>query len=247
MAITDLDCIRYEDINNQVRQYSHHAFLQAAHVRPSASRFHFLVARSILEAGRLEETTATQILVAVLLLHRGLTIHEDVEGVTELHRQLHVLAGDYCSSRYYWMISQLGNEPLLQALSDSVVRINESKMALHLRQSQLSADEYIELQETIHGDLLFTLGRMFVPELPGWMEYIRSAVRAYIVREDVEHSVTPHHFTIRQAFDWLSDAKDRYLSAPSASILAPVSSFIMESWSVLQGLEDQQSFAEGNR
>jgi len=247
MAINDLNCIRYDAINNKVRQYSHHAFLQSAHVCPSASRFHFEVARSILQAGRLDEATAGQILEAVLLLHRGLAIHEDVEGIAELNRQLHVLAGDYCSSRYYWLITRLGNEALVQAISDSVVRINESKMTLHRRQLQLTAEEYIELQETIHGDLLYTLTRMFVPEQQTWMEHIRSGVRAYIVHEDIERTAAPNYFTLRQAFDWVSDAKERYLSAQTSAVLTPVSYFILECWNMLRGLLEQQSFAEGNR
>lgn len=244
MAKVDLTRIRYEDINDQVRRYSHHAFLQSAQITPGASRFHFDVAVTVLQHGNVPLEEAVPILEAVLLLHRGLSIHEDVDMAVELKRQLNVLAGDYCSARYYWVIARTGNDKLIQALSDSVATINEAKMTLYREQGRLTADEYILLQETIHGDLLFTLGHVFLSDAALVMSQIQSAVRAYIVRQDVTETTLPRHFTLRQAFDWLSEAKEKLI--PGGTAISPsASNVVLDSWNILRGLLDKQSLAEG--
>ncbi|MCL6453841.1 MAG: heptaprenyl diphosphate synthase component 1 [Alicyclobacillus sp.] len=247
MATPDLTVIRYEDIDSQVRRYSHHSFLHAAHIRPHASRFHFDAARSILQAADLSIDVARRILEAVLLLHRGLAIHEDVDGVQELRRQLNVLAGDYCSSRYYWIIARTGNETLVQALSDSVVRINESKMTLHRRAHDLTGDEYLAIQDTIHGDLLYTLATVFRRDDADTLAVIKSGVQAYIVRRDVEDPIGPRHFTLRQALDHLTDTREFVARSRASVRFAPVASFVSDSWHLLQRRLDQQSYVEGNR
>lgn len=245
--MTDVNLIRYEDVDNKVRAYTHHTFLHAAEVRPYASRFHFDLARTVLHQAGLSRNASVAILEAVLLLHRGLAIHEDVDDPIELKRQLRVLAGDYCSSQYYWIVARVGDERLVQALSDSVVRINEAKMAVHRHSAELSAKQYIQLQETIHGDLLFTLAQRYLNGDELWLTALRSAVFGYIVHHEMTHPNPTRPFSLAQALEWLSEAKDRLFQSPIATVIGPVRGFMLDTWDSLQTLLEQQSLAEGKR
>ncbi|WP_054968116.1 heptaprenyl diphosphate synthase component 1 [Alicyclobacillus ferrooxydans] len=247
MSMTDVNLIKYEDVNKKVRAYTHHAFLEAAGVRPFASRFHFDMARAVLEAGGMTREQSVSVLEAVLLLHRGLAIHEDVDSTNDLQRQLRVLAGDYCSSQYYWIISRVGDAELIQALSDAVVRINEAKMTVHRRRSELSPAQYILLQEVIHGDLLYTLAAMYLSHQEDWIKGLHFTVRSYVVREQSELGDGTGPFTLRQAFDWLTEAKGYMEDRTRESMMRPASSFVLDTWHQIRVLLDQQSLAEGNR
>ncbi|QSO53443.1 heptaprenyl diphosphate synthase component 1 [Alicyclobacillus curvatus] len=247
MAMTDVNLIRFEDVDNEVRAYTHHAFLYAANVRPFASRFHFDMAKGVLQAAGLSRRASIAILEAVLLLHRGLAIHEEVDNTTELLRQLRVLAGDYCSSQYYFLIARIGDERLVQALSDAVVRINEAKMTLHRHLEELSFESYIQLQETIHGELLFALAQTYVPGDAGWRVALRCAIRAYVVQVEVDGRAEGKSFSVRQAFEWISEVKERLFQTQITASLQPVTSFVLGTWSTLRNLQEKQSLAEGNR
>lgn len=245
MAMTDVNLIRYEDVDAKVRAYTHHAFLHAAGVRPYASRFHFDLARTILLQAGLTERVAVSILEAVLLLHRGLSIHEDVDTESELQRQLRVLAGDYCSSQYYWLVARVGDERLIQALSDSVVRINEAKMTVHREAKSLTAKNYIELQETIHGDLLFSLAKTYLAGERVWSTALHAAVFAYVIRRELKDVNHRRPYTLVQAMDWLNEAKDKLLQGPMSSQIEPVKEFVTDTWYTLQDVLAEQSITEG--
>ena len=247
MSMTDVNLIKYEDVDKNVRAYTHHAFLDAAGVQPYASRFHFDLARAVLEAGGMTREQSVSVLEAVLLLHRGLAIHEDVDCTTDLQRQLRVLAGDYCSSQYYWIISRVSDAKLIQALSDAVVRINEAKMTVHRKRSELSSEQYILLQEVIHGDLLYTLAAMYLPDHEEWIRALHFTVRAYVVREQSELGAGTGPFTLRQAFDWLTEAKGYMSQSRLESMVGPAASFVLDTWHQIRVLLDQQSLVEGNR
>jgi heptaprenyl diphosphate synthase len=246
VAMTEQEHLRFEEIDERVKWHSHHAFLRQSQVMTSASRFHFDVGMMVLDAAHVSRQTAVSILEAVLLLQSGLSIHEHVDNVPELKRQLHVLAGDYCSSQYYWILSRLRDKNLMMALSESVIRVNEAKMTLYAYPSQPDSDRYMELQEVIQGDLLFTLARQFLSDASEWTAEIRSLVQAYIVKEAVVSINASTYFTLRQAYEWLSGAADRMMHKQANAILQPISTFLMDYLVPVKKSLEGQSLVEGN-
>lgn len=174
-------------------------------------------------------------------------MHEHVDNQPELYRQLHVLAGDYCSGQYYWVISRVGDDALIEALCDSVVRINESKMRLFAKHGACEDKEYMSLQETIHGDLLFTLASHLLRVPDSWRPQIRSAVRAYIVRSDLERPLNKRRLSVEQARSVLVEARSETITNTTQTVLVAVSSLVADSWNVVQDLLRTESLAEGNR
>jgi heptaprenyl diphosphate synthase len=247
VAMAEMNQIRFEPVERRVKEYIHHTYLDKAQVHPSTSRFHFGVASAILQAASVNVNQSQRVLEAVLLLQQGLAIHDDVDDLPDLKRQLHVLAGDYCSSQYYWILARIEDPDLLDALCEAVVDINEAKMAWYGPTGTISSEQYMELQEVIQGQLLYALADYYLPEPTAWRIHIQSLIRAYVVTEEVSHRKNPKYFTLRQAYEWVTDSTDRVLHAQANVIIQPILQFVMEYLAPIQNMLESQTFAEGNR
>lgn len=237
----------FQEVNRRVQQYMHHPYLQTCDIRQSVSRFHFDVAYAVLEAAHVQPTEARDILEAVLLLQQGLSIHDDVDTQTDVKRQLHVLAGDYNSSQYYFILARVGDQELLFKLCEAVVEINEAKMKIHANQDTLAAEDYMRLQETIQGGLLYALARHYLGPSGAWIAHIQSLVKAFVVQGEITARNLPNHFTLRQAYEWLSDSMERVLTMPSNTFVGPLYNFLMEYVYPVKKTVESLNFAEGNR
>ncbi|MCF8563733.1 heptaprenyl diphosphate synthase component 1 [Alicyclobacillus tolerans] len=244
--MTETNRLRFHEVDERVQQYIRHPYLAACQVRQSVSRFHFDVALTILQAASVPVKQMRAIVEAVLLLQHGLSIHDEVDGQAPLLRQLNVLAGDYSSGHYYRVMAKTGNLKLMSTLCTAVVRVNEAKMTLFHLKDTVTPERYMTLRETIHGELLFALARTFLHEPDGWMEHLRSLVRAYTVNEDILNRRAPNYFTLRQAYEWVSDAIERVLMQTN-TVFEPVVAFVTESFVPMRKSLEQQSFVEGNR
>lgn len=239
--------LHFDDVHATLQQYMHHPFLAANQIQQAVSRFHFGVSRAILEAAHVPLAEAQVIVEALLLLAQGLSIHEDVNRVTDRRRQLTVLAGDYDSSRYYWLLARAGRLDLISVLSTAVCRINEAKITL-LQTSGVSImpEHYMDLRETVEGELLYALARHLFAAEPQTVNRLRLVVRAYVANEDFRlHSDHPH-FSARQVFDWLSAVISQF-TAPVNLLLEPVASFVEEFFVPLRDRFESHTYLEGNR
>src|SRR5690606_30071471 len=76
-------------------------------------------------------------LVPTTLIQMALDCHDEVTLVPETSeqgirtRQLTVLAGDYYSSKYYFLLSEIEDVALIRNLSRAVCEINEMKTRLY--------------------------------------------------------------------------------------------------------------------
>jgi heptaprenyl diphosphate synthase len=110
----------------------------------------------LLEQG-MEKERARTLCMTTGLVQLGLDTHERVKVAyeqtltAERNRQLTVLAGDYYSSNYYYLLAQAGEIEAIQVLAGAIQRVNEAKMQLYLaeRENKLSLDEYLSLRKTI--------------------------------------------------------------------------------------------------
>lgn len=236
----------FQEVNRRVQQHMSHPYLDACEIRQSVSRFHFDVAYAILEGARVPMDEILRVLEAVLLLHQGLSIHDEVDQSSTLHRQLFVLAGDYNSSQYYYILAQLGNFTLLSTLCDAVVKLNEAKMSIVMNSGRLSPQEYMLLQEKIQGSLLYALAEYFLGTKGPWNEQVQSLVKAYVVQDEITVS-RMGHFTLRQAYEWLSDSMETVLTMPSNTFVGPLYNFLLEYFHPVKKKVESLNFAEGNR
>ncbi|GGJ10217.1 hypothetical protein GCM10010885_19250 [Alicyclobacillus cellulosilyticus] len=246
MAMTDLTEALFDRVQRKVQQYMHHPFLRACQIRQTVSRFHFDTAWAILQAAGFSAAESQPILEAVLLLHQGLAIHDTVEEHTGTARQLVVLAGDYDSSRYYWVLARSGHPGLLPALCEAVVQINEAKMMLHGDGGSVPPEQARELWVTVHGALLFALAD-HVGLSNDAKRQVRALVEAFALDAEVRRLRGPRGFSFRQAHEWMADALERYVHLPKHAVVEPLYSLLIDYLVGMKRWMEKQTFAEGNR
>lgn len=100
-------------------------------------------------------------IVTSTLIQLGLDSHEKVEKRKDgtLHatrtQQLTVLAGDFFSSRYYYLLSLCEDVRGIRQLAGSIEKINELKMKLY-RETGIKAEEYLQKKTEIESDLILS-------------------------------------------------------------------------------------------
>lgn len=104
--------------------------------------------------------------VVTSLVQVGLDTHDMVEngaagkqGLTGMRaQQLKVLAGDYFSSRFYYLLSQSGQIETVRRLSEAICDLNQVKMKIYagMKQLKLGAEEYLQYKAQIASGLLLS-------------------------------------------------------------------------------------------
>ncbi len=247
MAGKHQESVTFEEISQGVQRYLDHPFLRANKMNASVSKFHFDVLHAILRIGSIAPDEARQVLMAVLLLHEGLSIHDDVDEEIGIKRQLTVLSGDYNSSLYYWILARLDNQKLLTLLSDAVVAINESKMALTANRGNMPSDEFLQLHEAVQGELVLSVASHYLPPQLQWSLPLRALIRAYVVNEQIKARTLSGPLPLRQALVWMADYVDRLLRLKANYILEPMVSFVLDYIEPLQHSVERFAWAEGIR
>ncbi|RLL48205.1 hypothetical protein D8M04_02710 [Oceanobacillus piezotolerans] len=98
-------------------------------------------------------TTAVLVQVALDTHERVLESHESNPEFDRLPNQLKVLAGDYYSGLYYYLLSEIDDIQMIHILATAIKEINENKMNLYYMK-YFSIDEYLELVKKINFGLI---------------------------------------------------------------------------------------------
>ncbi|WP_134698963.1 heptaprenyl diphosphate synthase component 1 [Ammoniphilus sp. YIM 78166] len=111
-----------------------------------------------------------QYLIPTSLIQVALDCHEEVTLLPQVseqgirRRQLTVLAGDLFSSKYYYLLSNLGDIPLIKTLAKSIYDINVAKTQLYT-QHHLPLEEAMQLRTKIDTALFTSFIPRFSDEL----------------------------------------------------------------------------------
>lgn len=110
-------------------------------------------------------------IVSTVLIQLALDCHEEVTLVPQdsergiRNRQLSVLAGDFFSSKYYFLLSNIGDVALIKELARAIYQINEVKTKLYTR-PQLSMEESLQLRNEIDSTLYTSFISRFSADIP---------------------------------------------------------------------------------
>lgn len=126
-------------------------------------------------------------IVTTMLVQTALDSHElvnddapDETNEEKLTRQLHVLAGDYYSGLYYYLLSEMEDIAFIHTLAVAIKQINELKMKLYYHEYE-NFDEFIHLKVAIES-LLFEKAAAYFNQ-PGFADsfqqwlYVRTIIR----------------------------------------------------------------------
>lgn len=165
----------------RVQRYMHHPFLACSGIEQRVSRFHFDLTHWLLSEAGVPAEEHDTVVDAVLLLQQGLSIHDHVDTAQGLSRQLMVLAGDYDSSHYYWLLASHGLAEVIQALSAAVAEINEAKMDLLAMMAEENQSTWaLDRLETMEGALLVALARVYHADRPDVEQQLRAQIRRHV-------------------------------------------------------------------
>lgn len=132
------------------------------------------------------------------LVQLGLDTHDMVsvtndakEQKSARSRQLKVLAGDYFSSRFYYLLSHSGQIDLIGILSAAICEANRLKMNLYLKMKQLklTADEYIRQLVEVKTQLFLSFANLLEERFyVVWPEVLRLFTRCEVLHQEIVRS-----------------------------------------------------------
>lgn len=135
------------------------------------------------------------------LVQVGLDTHESIDTVADRQdeagmrsRQLKVLAGDYFSSRFYYLLAQHGDIEGISLLSRAVRDVNVMKMNLYSRMKTmvLSAEEYLRHMVQLNMQLFLSFTPMIDASVrETWKKLLQEFTRCETVIREVQRSGCP--------------------------------------------------------
>lgn len=134
----------------------------------------FTLSKVIPENGSLTNTQRDTYIITTMLVQVALDTHELVPAENTpnesnehlLTKQLRVLAGDYYSGLYYYLLSQIEDFKFIHRLAIAIKEINEYKMKLYYHEYD-SYQEYIDLKINVETILISN-----VSEFVGNLTYV---------------------------------------------------------------------------
>ncbi|MFQ3542977.1 heptaprenyl diphosphate synthase component 1 [Halobacillus rhizosphaerae] len=152
---TDINQLK-QKIASQVR----HPFLAKFIPEPLIDEDKLVILASIMDHTTLETVKKEQYIITTMLVQIALDTHdlvtlseEEEDGDTVRNRQLTVLAGDYYSGLYYYLLSQLDDIPMIHTLAGAIKEINELKMELYYKDVE-SFQEFLSSLKKIESLLI---------------------------------------------------------------------------------------------
>lgn len=161
-----MNILTVENIKKAILEEIKHTYLAEYLQEPSISQIKLTILVDLLKETDLDERIQLEYIKVIMLIDIALNIHEEVENnesntvKEETKQQLTVLAGDFYSGLYYYLLANLRNVELIQVLAQAINLINEDKMTFYLNKT-LSERELIELVSQIESRLLTTVANYY--------------------------------------------------------------------------------------
>lgn len=157
-----MNILTIENIKKVILDEIKHTYLAEKLEETNISQTKLAILIELLNETDLDEQTQLEYIKVVMLIDIALATHEEVDNnepdtvKEETKQQLTVLAGDFYSGLYYYLLANLGNVELIRVLAKAINLINEDKMTLYSNQS-LAEEELLELVMRIEARLLTTV------------------------------------------------------------------------------------------
>lgn len=181
------------EIMHRVKQNAEHPYVQQYVDLPPVSQLRLQLLYLFLHDQDIPEELIIKYCVSVTLIQMGLDSHQEVPLSADNNlknvrsRQLLVLAGDYFSSRYYFLLAEVEDTDTIKALAASIQAINEAKMNLYYRMQKKKMDgqNYLSYVNVIDASLYLS----FVSRYPSssghaWTSLIENLVLAERLLEE---------------------------------------------------------------
>ncbi|WP_257347706.1 heptaprenyl diphosphate synthase component 1 [Pseudalkalibacillus decolorationis] len=144
---------------NKINKRLQHPYLMLFIEDPVIDEDKLLLIHIMLNEKDLSEEEREQYAVSTMLVqialdtHEKVTLHDVIEDADVKNRQLTVLAGDYYSSWYYHLLSEIKDLSMIRTLAQAIQEINENKMQFY-KNKQQSIEKSMENLHRIESTIL---------------------------------------------------------------------------------------------
>ncbi|WP_161568132.1 heptaprenyl diphosphate synthase component 1 [Anaerobacillus alkaliphilus] len=165
-----------KQIKERFYQRTNHPYITKFLEDPSLDEDRLFLLYSMLEEKKLAKKSLNDYIITTLLVQAALDTHETVSTSVlssekiKKERQLTVLAGDYYSSLYYFLLAKINDISMIRLLANSIQEINESKMSFY-KNTEQSVTQSISDIKTIESSLIAKIADHF--KLPNWKSIAR--------------------------------------------------------------------------
>ncbi|PHA03611.1 heptaprenyl diphosphate synthase [Bacillus pseudomycoides] len=148
----------FTDIKEQLYEKLRHPYFIKYIEEPVIDEKKIAFLYSVLKSANLHRKQIEHYVVTIMLVQIALDTHEKVSNKEETdgfhkRRQLTVLAGDYYSGLYYYLLSMNHDVVLIRALAEGIKEINEHKIMLY-QQTYETIEEMVSSLGMIESALL---------------------------------------------------------------------------------------------
>nr|WP_255639613.1 heptaprenyl diphosphate synthase component 1 [Aquibacillus saliphilus] len=125
-----------------IEKQLNHSYLEKFIQKPVIDEDKLLILSSLLQNTTFSEHKKKNYIVTTMLVQIALDTHDlvtetadkDESDLSRKTRQLTVLAGDYYSGLYYYILSELSDIPMIHTLASAIKEINELKMSIYYKE-----------------------------------------------------------------------------------------------------------------
>lgn len=132
-----------ENIEEELKHILQHRYLQKYIQTPIIDQNKLILLYHLIEATPLEIEEKKKYIITTMLVQIALDTHDLVSETNsnessekKKSRQLTVLAGDYYSGLYYYILSKLNDVPMIHTLASAIKEMNELKMYMYYEKQQ---------------------------------------------------------------------------------------------------------------
>ncbi|MBE1445967.1 heptaprenyl diphosphate synthase component 1 [Paenibacillus sp. OAS669] len=123
--------------------------------------------------------------------------NNDKEMKAARSRQLKVLAGDYFSSRFYYLLSHAEQVDLVGVLSNAICEVNRLKLNLYqlMKQLKMTADDYINQVVEVRTRLYMAFAGFMEDSLhSAWPEILNLFTQCEVILQEISRSETAQQY-----------------------------------------------------
>jgi len=128
-----------EQLSLAIKNKTKHSYLEKFIKSPVINKDKLTILSFLLKQSTLPEDKQYHYIVATTLVQMALDTHDHVQITNKLEqdetdvttRQLTVLAGDYYSALYYFLLSEIDDIHIIRVLASAIKEVNEYKMQLY--------------------------------------------------------------------------------------------------------------------
>jgi len=133
----------------QIKQKMKHTYLHEFIEKPTIDEEKLFILNSMMDRAILSPEQKEQYIISTMLVQMALDTHDlvpvnntsDTQPESQISKQLTVLAGDYYSGLYYFLLSEIDDFAMIHTLATAIKEINEYKMNLYYQDKWKTTDD----------------------------------------------------------------------------------------------------------